>query len=81
MGVPIASARSAPTLARLTAHRSRARDYERDPVTSEAMIYQAAGRSYWLSPSLVGRIGLRQIRDRLSLGYLVDRTVRFASTR
>ena len=35
-------------------------------------IYQAAGRSYWLSPSLVGRIGLRQTRDRLSLGYLVD---------
>ena len=29
-------------------------------------IYQAAGRSYWLSPSLVGRIGLRQTRDRLS---------------
>jgi DNA-binding transcriptional ArsR family regulator len=35
-------------------------------------IYQAAGRSYWLSPDLVGRIGLRQTRDRLSLGYLVD---------
>src|SRR5258708_11638170 len=35
-------------------------------------IYQAAGRSYWLSPSLVGRIRLRQTRDRLSLGYLVD---------
>src|SRR5436305_15244498 len=35
-------------------------------------IYQAAGRSYWLSPGLVGRIGLRQARDRLSLGYLVD---------
>jgi hypothetical protein len=35
-------------------------------------IYQAAGRSYWLSPALVGRIGLRQTRDRLSLGYLVD---------
>src|ERR1700675_3836603 len=35
-------------------------------------IYQAAGRSYWLSPSLVGRIGLRQTRDRLSLGHLVD---------
>src|SRR6185437_11388665 len=28
-------------------------------------IYQAAGRSYWLSPGLVGRIGLRQTRDRL----------------
>ena len=35
-------------------------------------IYQAAGRSYWLSPRLVGRIGLRQTRDQLSLGYLVD---------
>src|SRR5436305_9119585 len=35
-------------------------------------IYQAAGRSYWLSPGLVGRIGLRQARDRLSLGYLID---------
>jgi DNA-binding transcriptional ArsR family regulator len=35
-------------------------------------IYQATGRSYWLSPRLVGRIGLRQVRDRLSLGYLLD---------
>jgi DNA-binding transcriptional ArsR family regulator len=35
-------------------------------------IYQAAGRSYWLSPRLVGHIGLRQMRDRLSLGYLLD---------
>ncbi len=35
-------------------------------------IYQAAGRSYWLSPHLVGRIGLRQTRDRLSLGHLLD---------
>jgi DNA-binding transcriptional ArsR family regulator len=35
-------------------------------------IYQAAGRSYWLSPHLVGRIGLRQARDRLSLGHLLD---------
>src|ERR1700720_1931198 len=33
---------------------------------------EAAGGSYWVSPSLVGRIGLRQTRDRLSLGYLVD---------
>src|SRR4029077_14095185 len=33
-------------------------------------ISEAAGRSYWLSPGLVGRIGLRQTRDRLSLGYL-----------
>src|SRR5215471_11821123 len=36
------------------------------------LVRQATGRSYWLSPSLVGRIGLRQTRDRLSLGYLVD---------
>jgi DNA-binding transcriptional ArsR family regulator len=35
-------------------------------------IYQATGRSYWLSPRLVGRIGLRQARDRLSLGHLLD---------
>ena len=35
-------------------------------------VYQATGRSYWLSPRLVGRIGLRQTRDRLSLGYLLD---------
>jgi DNA-binding transcriptional ArsR family regulator len=35
-------------------------------------IYRATGRSYWLSPRLVGRIGLRQTRDRLSLGYLLD---------
>src|SRR3954470_6067362 len=35
-------------------------------------IYQAAGRSYWLSPGLVGRIGLRQGRDQLSLGSLAD---------
>src|ERR1044071_3386597 len=35
-------------------------------------IYQAAGRSYWLSPALVGRIGQRQTRDRVRLGYLVD---------
>ena len=35
-------------------------------------IYQAAGRSYWLSPRLVGRIGQRQARDQLSLGYLLD---------
>src|SRR3569832_843158 len=35
-------------------------------------IYQASGRSYWLSPGLVGRIGLRQTRDRLSLGHLVE---------
>lgn len=35
-------------------------------------IYRATGRAYWLSPGLVGRIGLPQTRDRLSLGYLVD---------
>ena len=35
-------------------------------------IYQATGRSYWLSPRLVGRVGLRQARDRLSLGHLLD---------
>src|SRR6201989_587007 len=26
-------------------------------------IYQASGRSYWLSPRLVGRMGMRQTRD------------------
>src|SRR5262249_52024198 len=35
-------------------------------------IYQASAQSYWLSPRLVGRIGLRQARDELSLGYLLD---------
>ncbi|GAA3678196.1 hypothetical protein GCM10022224_047850 [Nonomuraea antimicrobica] len=35
-------------------------------------IYQAGARSYWLSPRLVGRIGLRRARDELSLGYLLD---------
>lgn len=35
-------------------------------------IYQASGRSYWLSPGLVGRIGQPGTRDRLSHGYLVD---------
>ncbi|MFR9778151.1 helix-turn-helix domain-containing protein [Micromonospora sp. MS34] len=36
-------------------------------------IYQAAARSYWLSPRLVGRIGgARRVRDELSLGYLLD---------
>ena len=36
-------------------------------------IYQATGRSYWLSPRLVGRIGdLRKAQDELSLGYLLD---------
>ena len=36
-------------------------------------IYQAAARSYWLSPRLVGRIGgLRRAQDELSLGHLLD---------
>jgi DNA-binding transcriptional ArsR family regulator len=35
-------------------------------------IYQASARSYWLSPRLVGRIGLRKAQDELSLGYLLD---------
>jgi DNA-binding transcriptional ArsR family regulator len=35
-------------------------------------VYQAGARAYWLSPALVGRIGLRQARDELSLGYLLD---------
>src|SRR3954453_23328115 len=35
-------------------------------------IYQASARSYWLSPGLVGRIGLRRQQDDLSLGYLLD---------
>src|SRR4029453_16999900 len=36
------------------------------------VLYQAAGGSDWLSPRVVGRIGLRQTRDRLSLGHLLD---------
>jgi DNA-binding transcriptional ArsR family regulator len=35
-------------------------------------IYQAVARSYWLSPRLVGRLGLRRTQDELSLGYLLD---------
>lgn len=35
-------------------------------------IYQAAARSYWLSPSLIGTIGGRRVRDELSLGYLIE---------
>lgn len=35
-------------------------------------IYQAGARSYWLSPRLVGRIGLRKTQDAMSLGYLLD---------
>jgi DNA-binding transcriptional ArsR family regulator len=35
-------------------------------------LYQATAHSYWLSPRLVGRIGTRRTRDRLSLGHLLD---------
>lgn len=35
-------------------------------------IYQANAHSYWLSPQLVGRIGVRKSQDELSLGYLLD---------
>jgi DNA-binding transcriptional ArsR family regulator len=35
-------------------------------------IYQASARSYWLSPRLVGRIGLRKQQDEMSLGYVLD---------
>jgi DNA-binding transcriptional ArsR family regulator len=35
-------------------------------------IYQASARSYWLSPRLVGRIGLRKKQDEMSLGYVLD---------
>jgi len=35
-------------------------------------IYQAAARSYWLSPRLVGTIGGRRARDELSLGSLIE---------
>ncbi|GLX94962.1 helix-turn-helix domain-containing protein [Herbidospora sp. NEAU-GS84] len=35
-------------------------------------IYQATARSYWLSPRLVGHIGLGRARDELSLGHLLD---------
>ena len=35
-------------------------------------IYQACARAYWLSPRLVGRLGLRREQDELSLGYLLD---------
>jgi DNA-binding transcriptional ArsR family regulator len=35
-------------------------------------VYQAIARSYWLSPRLVGPIGLRRARDELSLGHLLD---------
>ena len=35
-------------------------------------IYQASARSYWVSPRLVGRLGLRRPQDELSLGYLLE---------
>ncbi|MFF5249047.1 ArsR/SmtB family transcription factor [Streptosporangium sp. NPDC000095] len=35
-------------------------------------VYQASARSYWLSPRLVGRIGLRPTGNELGLGYLLD---------
>lgn len=35
-------------------------------------VYQAAARSYWLSPRLLGTIGKRPVRDELSLGYLLQ---------
>jgi DNA-binding transcriptional ArsR family regulator len=35
-------------------------------------IYQASARSYWLSPRLVGRLGLRKTQDEMSLGYLLN---------
>lgn len=35
-------------------------------------IYQASARSYWLSPRLVGRLGLRKQQDEMSLGYVLD---------
>jgi DNA-binding transcriptional ArsR family regulator len=35
-------------------------------------IYQAAARSFWLSPRLVGTIGPRPAQDQLSLGYLLN---------
>ncbi len=36
-------------------------------------VYQAAARTYWLSPALVGRIGgASNIRDEMSLGHLLN---------
>ncbi len=37
-------------------------------------VYQAGARAYWLSPRLVGRLGLRKQQDELSLGHLLDLT-------
>ena len=41
-------------------------------------IYQASARAYWVSPRLVGRIGLRKVQDELSLGYLLEASGRVA---
>jgi DNA-binding transcriptional ArsR family regulator len=35
-------------------------------------MYRASARSYWLSPAVVGRVGLRRTQDELSLGYLLN---------
>lgn len=35
-------------------------------------VYRASAHSYWLSPRLVGRVGQRASRDKLSLGHLLD---------
>lgn len=35
-------------------------------------IYRAAAGAYWLSPRLVGRLGLPDAADELSLGHLLD---------
>lgn len=35
-------------------------------------IYQASARSYWMSPRLVGTLGVRRAQDELSLGYLLN---------
>jgi DNA-binding transcriptional ArsR family regulator len=35
-------------------------------------IYRASARSYWLSPRLVGRLGIRKTQDEMSLGYLLN---------
>jgi DNA-binding transcriptional ArsR family regulator len=35
-------------------------------------IYEAYARSYWLSPHLVGRMGLRRQQDEFTLGYLLE---------
>lgn len=36
-------------------------------------IYQAAARSYWLSPQMVGRLGgQKRVQDQMSLGYLLS---------